>query len=60
MLIKRLNEQEHQKKYGKNHPLSEENKGSKILKKIEKHEKKWKMKFIKIWHYAEEQQRKID
>jgi len=27
---------------------------------MEKHEKKWKMKFIKIWHYNEELEKKLD
>lgn len=33
---------------------------SNLQKKIEKHEKKWKMKFIKIWKYNDELQRDLE
>lgn len=31
-----------------------------MQKKLEKHEKKWKMKFIKIWQYNDELQREME
>jgi len=52
VLIKKLEEQE-AKAQGK----KEENN---IAKKIEKHEKKWKMKFIKIWQYNDQLQRELE
>ena len=33
---------------------------NKIQKKIEKHEKKWKMKFIKIWQYNDDLARELE
>jgi serine/threonine protein kinase len=41
VLIKKLEEQE----------AKAQGKKEEVTKKIEKHEKKWKMKFIKIWQY---------
>lgn len=48
-LIKRLEEQE-ARLAGR--PVDDGQ--NRIQKKIEKHEKKWKQKFIRIWQYNEE------
>lgn len=48
-LIKRLEEQE-ARQAGR--PVDDGQ--NRIQKKMEKHEKKWKQKFIRIWQYNEE------
>ena len=47
-MVKRMEEQE------KKDDKTDENN---IQKKIEKHQKKWKMKFIRIWQYNDQLQR---
>ena len=51
-MIKRL-EDEEKKAKGEN---TDENR---VSKKIEKHETKWKQKFIRIWKYTEELQKEM-